>query len=99
MKFKIKSAQKENTYIIIRKIGYRFLKKEENGEINCIRPLGSSGYPRFHLYLKIEKNYLVFNLHLDQKRPIYKGSLAHSGEYEGEVVEKELQRIKESLKR
>ena len=34
-------------------------------------------------------NYFEVSLHLDQKKPIYIGSPAHSGEYEGELVENE----------
>jgi len=35
---------------------------------------------------------------LDQKKPIYQGTPAHSGEYEGKVVEEETERIKQILK-
>ena len=67
-------------------------------ENQFIRPLERSGYPRFHLYLKINKDEVVFDLHLDQKRPTYKGSPAHAGEYEGKVVENEAERIKQILR-
>jgi len=98
MKFIIKRSFRENIYNLMRKIGYHFLKKdEENLEYNFIRPAGSNTYPRFHLYLKIEGKNLIFNLHLDQKKPIYKGATAHSGEYSGEVIGKEVERIKELL--
>ena len=97
MKFTLKGPFKENIYSLIRQVGYHFQgKDEEKSEIIFVRP--ASGYPRFHLYLKIENENLVFNLHLDQKRPIYKGATAHSGEYESEVVEKEAERIKQLLK-
>ena len=49
--------------------------------------------------MKIENENLIFNLHLDQKRPIYKGVTAHSGEYEGEVVEEEAERFKKILEK
>ncbi len=88
----------------MRKIGYHFQGEEkEKEEFIFTRP--PKGYPRFHIYLKIDdstdspqeiKN-LIFNLHLDQKKPIYKGTTAHSGEYEGELVEKETERIKQIL--
>lgn len=41
---------------------------------------------------------LIFNLHLDQKKPSYKGSHAHSGEYDGKLVKEEAERIKSLLK-
>jgi hypothetical protein len=39
----------------------------------------------------------LISLHLDQKKPIYKGAPAHAAEYEGELVEKEAERIKNIL--
>ncbi len=98
MKFILQKFVKENIYTLIRKIGYYPLSKDEKAEeTNCVRPLDRSGYPRFHLYLKADGDNLIFNLHLDQKKPIYKGITAHSGEYDGEIVEKEAERIKQLL--
>lgn len=47
-----------------------------------------------------ENDRLIFSLHLDQKFASYEksGSHKHSGEYDGKVVEKELERIKNILK-
>ena len=99
MKFISKNPIEENIYNLIRKLGYRFMGRDEKkSEIIFIKPLDRNGYPRFHLYLKINEEEIMFNLHLDQKKPSYKGTLAHSGEYEGKIVEKEVKRIKENLK-
>ncbi len=100
MKFSVKkNILKDGVYNLTRKLGYRFQEKDEkNQELIFVRPLDISGYPRFHLYIKNAEEDLIFDLHLDQKRPIYKGVPAHSGEYEGEVVENEAERIKESFK-
>ena len=100
MRFKIKNGRKGNESMIARKIGYIYIKKDKD-EINLVRPLERGGYPRFHLYLKIDQrtHELIFNLHLDQKRPIYKGASAHSADYEGEPVEEEAARIKEILQK
>jgi len=99
MKFILEKPAKENIYTLIRRIGYYPLSKEQKTEeINCVRPLDRSGYPRFHIYLKTDAENLIFNLHLDQKKPIYKGITAHSGEYNGKIVENEAERIKEILK-
>lgn len=92
MKFAIKNTG-ENTTNLMRKIGYLFQKENQ-----FVRPLGRNGYPRFHLYIEENNDELIFNLHLDQKKPIYKGSPAHAGEYEGKVVETEAQRIKQILR-
>jgi len=99
MKFILKGPFKKNIYSLMRKIGYSFQRKdEEKSELIFIRPLERSGYPRFHVYLKIDNENLIFNLHLDQKRPSYKGSSSHAGEHKGEVVGAEEKRIKETLK-
>ena len=93
MKFIIKDPFRENIYSLMRKAGYHFQgKNEQKSELIFVRP--PRGYPRFHLFVKIDNDNLIFNLHLDQKKPIYKSAIAHSGEYEGEIVEQEVERIK-----
>lgn len=82
----------------MRKASYYFLRKDEQrGELSFARP--PRGYPRFHLFVKVEGENLIFNLHLDQKAPIYKGVPAHAGEYDGELVSKEAERIKQILEK
>ncbi len=92
MKFIIKNTLRDNIINLARKIGYYF----QNGSF--VRPLERSGYPRFHLYIEENNNELTFNLHLDQKKPIYKTAHDHAAEYEGKVVENEAERIKQALK-
>lgn len=83
-----------------RSIGYRLLGTSTESEFNLVRPLGRD-YPRFHLYLKEEKEpgTLIFSLHLDQKKPSYGRQTSHSGEYDGELVEAERQRIEQFLRK
>ena len=96
MKYTLKGPLKDNVNNLMRKISYTFQGKDENqGDLSFIRP--AHAYPRFHIYAKYENDSLFINLHLDQKRPVYQGVSAHSGEYEGEVVEKEMARIKQML--
>ena len=90
MKFEIKNPG-GNLLTLLRKAGY-FAYQD-----SFVRPLERSGYPRFHIYIEEKNDNLIFNLHLDQKRPIYKGSSAHSGEYDSPIIEKEAKRIKELL--
>ncbi len=94
MKFTIKNTSGDNIINLARKIGYYFQNE------SFVRPLERNGYPRFHLYIKSGRgnNELIFNLHLDQKRPIYKGAPAHAGEHEGNVIENEAERIKQTLR-
>ncbi|MAG44791.1 hypothetical protein CL633_02775 [bacterium] len=93
MKFNILNKQKENITNLMRKIGYF------NIGSSFIRPMNRGGYPRFHLYVEQaqDENEIILNLHLDQKRPVYKNTTAHSGEYEGAGVEQETARIKQIL--
>lgn len=82
-----KSDLKENLYNFLRKCGYAPFHN------SYIKVLSNSGYPRFHLYIDEKENHYIFNLHLDQKKPSYGKETAHSGEYEGKVVEEEGERI------
>jgi hypothetical protein len=99
---KIKLSLQGNIQNLIRGCGYRFERVDDKtGELVFSRPVegaSASGYPRFHIYLKQEvSRETLINLHLDQKKPIYKGAVAHNAEYDGEVVEREAERIKKIL--
>jgi len=101
MKFTIKNTSGDNIINLARKIGYYFqAENKEKSELAFIHPLEKSGYPRFHLYIKESKknSELTLNLHLDQKRPVYKRAHDHAAEYESKVVENEAERIKQALK-
>ena len=91
----------ENVASALRHCGYHFERTvPQTGEISAALDLGEGGFPRFHCYAKMRNlTDLEINLHLDQKRPVYQGTSAHSGEYEGEVVEEEAKRIQEVLVR
>ena len=96
MKFIIKKP-KDSIYNAMRQIGYRFQNEDKTKqEMSFVKPVGLRDFPRFHIYLKIndQTDNIVFNLHLDQKSPVYKASTAHSADYEGEIVETEAERIK-----
>ncbi len=84
----------------MRVIGYRPAFFQKEGEFSIVRQIGRNDYPRFHLYIKANSlaqgglpGY-IFNLHLDQKKPSYEGVKGHSGDYDGDVVEAEAERIK-----
>ncbi|MDI6883273.1 MAG: hypothetical protein QMC93_02240 [Patescibacteria group bacterium] len=102
MKFVVKNKSGENVVNLMRQLGYHFKgQNQESSEVVFIRPIYGLPYPRLHIYLKENKetDEIVFNLHLDQKKPIYKGTTAHSADYEGKVVEREAERIKEILEK
>jgi len=71
----------------IRRCGYGLINSQNNPSF--VRRLGTLNYPRFHVYVKDRD----INLHLDQKQASYEGYGAHSGEYDGDTVEREAQRI------
>ncbi len=74
---------------------HRPVKTEfREGEHSFVRPLQGLDYPRFHIYLQEnrEKGEVFLSIHLDQKKPVYQR--AHNAEYQGELVEKELTRLK-----
>lgn len=81
----------------MRSAGYHYDGQDpKTKEMRFYRSLSSGLYPRFHIYGTLDKNskLLTFNLHLDQKAPVYSGATAHSGDYEGPVIEKEADRLK-----
>ena len=86
-----------NILSLMRSCGYAFLDRSPDDEWNFVRRMGAGDYPRFHCYVKKEEGNLAINLHLDQKRPSYQGSRGHSGEYEGEIITLEAERLRQSL--
>lgn len=79
---------------LIRGAGYGYIRDRRSGQESFARHTGRNFYPRFHLYIEEEGEKIIFNLHLDQKQPSYSGSHMHNGEYDGEVIEEEMERIK-----
>jgi len=93
MEFVVRDMQ-ESTNSLMRRLGYRPAYFQKASESSIVRPLSGRDYPRFHLYIKQRNADICFNLHLDQKKPSYEGATAHSGDYEGEAVREEMERIK-----
>jgi hypothetical protein len=98
MKFIIPGPLKQNIYTLMRDFGYHFQREDserEATEYSFVRP--RVGFPRFHIYAKMDGINLACNLHLDQKKPLYQGSTAHSGDYNEPAVEAEAKRIKNAI--
>ncbi len=85
--------------IFLRRAGYALLTDRRSGQISFARRLRRDFYPRFHVYFTFtdDQEEVVFNLHLDQKRPGYQGYSRHNAEYDGEVVEREMDRLRKLL--
>ncbi len=79
---------------LLRRAGYA-LHTTREGNVSYVKRIHGDDYPRFHLYVNKEEpgKLMELSLHLDEKRPSYAGHTAHSGEYEGEIIEQERNRI------
>ncbi len=92
----------QNPEMWLRTAGYNFIPEREDGQASYARRLGRDFYPRFHIYF-IEQTasngdvVVTFMLHLDQKRPGYEGFARHNAEYDGDLVEREIERLKSLL--
>jgi len=85
----------------LRQCGYVEIQNpHKNNETSYARSLDPGRfYPRFHAYIKQDAKQITINLHLDAKKQSYEGTTAHSGEYDGEIVEQEAERIKKTSKK
>ncbi len=89
-----KSQLSEAPEVFMRRAGYAYLRDRHTGQDSFVRRLSGNFYPRFHVYLVHMGENVIFNLHLDQKKPSYDGMNAHSGEYDSEIVKSEAARIR-----
>ena len=101
MKLILKKTQLElSPDLFIRRAGYGQIRDRLSGQTSYVRRFTRDFYPRLHLYIELRKNdssndeLVIFNLHLDQKKPAYAGQTRHNAEYDGPVVAKEIERIK-----
>ena len=83
-----------NILQIMRRLCYHPLR---NGQSYSRRIQGRE-FPRFHIYLKEKNEGLEFSIHLDQKANCYQDQTAHSGDYDGPVLEGERERINNIIK-
>lgn len=93
---KLRFAKKTMTdpVLFIRRCGYGEYYDRRMKKVSYMRRARSADmFPRFHVYISEKGEEVIFDLHLDQKRPSYAGSSMHAGEYEGTAVEKETERI------
>jgi hypothetical protein len=101
MRFTLENYSRGNIVMMMRRAGYVLIGDyREDAEMSFVRTIDLDNYPRFHVYLRIfpQEQMVVFNLHIDQKRSVFKNYPDHGAEYEGEVVETEAERILGLLK-
>lgn len=98
MKFTIENFR-SNPTTLLRRAGYTFQHNTKNNEMSFIRPMGRSGYPRFHMYVRVNGTNMEISFHLDQKKHTYGDNTRHHGEYEeSPVLEEEANRLKMALR-
>ena len=92
MKFLINN-NKYNILTLTRRIGYHPHRNNKSFS----RRLDRDDFPRFHIYPKELAKGIEFSLHLDQKGTCHQGQNAHSGDYNGAILETEKDRILKQL--
>ncbi|MFA6047482.1 MAG: hypothetical protein WCV59_01395 [Parcubacteria group bacterium] len=81
----------------MRRAGYTF-QRQEGEEMSFVRPFSQSGYPRFHVYVKVVGAGLAISFHYDAKKETYGEGTRHHGEYEeGGILKEEVERLKKAL--
>ncbi|KKP80163.1 MAG: hypothetical protein A2271_03690 [Candidatus Moranbacteria bacterium RIFOXYA12_FULL_35_19] len=79
---------------LLRRAGYIF-QRQAGEEMSFVRPFSASGYPRFHMYVKVNGANMTISIHLDAKKETYGDDTRHHGEYENEgVLAEEVKRLK-----
>lgn len=100
MKFGVKRDKISlNPEQVLRLAGYKYIVDHKTGKESFVHQPGRNRYPRFHVYLEQQADAVFFDMHLDQKEAMYPGQHAHNAEYDGEVVEREVARLKETILR
>ncbi len=89
----------KNAKVLMQRSGYHEFIDPNTGKVSYIRRLGAEFYPRFHVYIKETEDDRTIALHLDQKHVSYEGQKMHGGEYDGPVVEEEIERLKVAIEK
>lgn len=92
MKTFIPGPLSDNARNLLRRLGYGEQNKF-SGQTAFIKRVSGGDFPRYHAYVEDRDGGLQVNLHIDQKAASYEGAHAHSGEYEGSLVEQEMKYI------
>ncbi|MDD2646675.1 MAG: hypothetical protein PHV78_00140 [Patescibacteria group bacterium] len=97
MKIIFKNLSLAEAIVKLKRCGYAEFKDPISHQTSFVRRLRGFFYPRFHIYIEQKADQIIYNLHLDQKKPSYDGAHAHNGEYSGAVVEQEAERLKQMI--
>jgi hypothetical protein len=80
----------------LQRAGYHEWRDPNTRKTSYAKRLGSSHFPKFHIYTTDDEETITIDLHLDQKQASYAGSSMHGGEYDGARVEQELARLQKN---
>ncbi|MFH1291875.1 MAG: hypothetical protein ABIH87_01625 [bacterium] len=97
MQISISKQKIQDIEKFILRCSYGKIFDRQTRKSSFVKRLRGSLYPRFHIHIKETQEQYMLNLHLDQRYTRYKGATAHSGDYDGPVVEGEVERIKTAL--
>ena len=81
--------------VLIRRAGYSEHYDRRSNQVSYARRLTPNIFPKFHVYLADRETTVEVSLHIDQKQPSYGSGHMHAGDYDGPVVEKEMERIQQ----
>jgi len=88
---------KDNPRTLIRRAGYSEHYDNRSQQTSYARRLGTGIFPKFHVYLSEQAGGIEVSIHIDQKQASYGVGHMHSGDYDGPLIERELERIKQSF--
>jgi hypothetical protein len=92
MNIKLPLARIGNPRVFFSHLGYHM---ERNG--SYAKRAGPGTFPRYHVYAEVQGENIRISVHLDAKAPTYEGTSAHAGEYDGPLIEAEIQRIQAAV--
>jgi len=87
----------------LRRAGFAYIYDNIREHGSYVKRLSGDHYPRLHVYVmekqdKEGRDLIVIEMHLDQKQASYKGVKMHNAEYDGEVVEAEINNLKNLMR-
>lgn len=82
----------DNARNLMRRLGYGE-HIGHGGQISFEKRLSGLAFPRFHAYVEDKNSGIQINLHLDQKPSNLGSGAMHGGEYEGPMIQNEMDRL------
>ena len=96
MDIKFTEKFNENSETLLRRSGYAKQIDKRMGKISYFRSMTTQHFPKFHIYVENERP-LYLTIHLDQKPHTYEGQRAHGGEYDGDLINREVARVRAAI--